>query len=322
MRRLLLGLALVACLPPALGARTALSKAWQPSEGQLRTRIFRLEEMRGDPRETIYFLPSSWEPGKHLPLMVALPGGRAIAADLVTSQPQLLFQAERLGFVVVIPSSSMAYGSVLPSGLALEDIHEAYVLAAIAEAETRFGTDPAKRFLIGFSSGGSGVWVLAFRHPDAFRGLAAIAPAGSPGRERLSVSCTCPSIWPRRRTTRESAGGRTAGRSASSGSWEPRSATKSPPTAATASRSTRSSARPTSGSRAWRLRPRLQGSRPERLAAPVYGGVMAGSITARNDAPDPIEKPLSRTIELFARKVTSPGETAWNGPAVRVSQEV
>jgi len=185
MRRLLLGLALVACLPPALGARTALSKAWQPSEGQLRTRIFRLEEMRGDPRETIYFLPSSWEPGKHLPLMVALPGGRAIAADLVTSQPQLLFQAERLGFVVVIPSSSMAYGSVLPSGLALEDIHEAYVLAAIAEAETRFGTDPAKRFLIGFSSGGSGVWVLAFRHPDAFRGLALIAPAGSPGRERL-----------------------------------------------------------------------------------------------------------------------------------------
>ena len=172
-------------MAPADPPRPTPWGAWEPEENQLRKRILPLPEMGNDPRETIYFLPSSWTPDARLPLVIALGGGRAIAENLMTSQPRLLLEAQRHGFLLLIPSSSMAYSSVLPSGKPLQDIHEDYVFRAIAIPREEFGADGERMFLIGFSSGGSGVWSLALRHPDRFLAIAPIAPGGSPDRDEL-----------------------------------------------------------------------------------------------------------------------------------------
>lgn len=47
----------------------------------------------------------------------------------------------------------------------------AYVRAVLADAEARFGLDPARRVASGFSAGGMLVWTLACRDPGAFAGF-------------------------------------------------------------------------------------------------------------------------------------------------------
>lgn len=166
--------------------------AWQPDEDQVETRFFPLAEMGGNQRRTIYFRPSTWRPEQRWPLVVVLPGGVADAERLIERQGRLFPLAERHGFLVLVPSSTMAYGSILPSGRSLLEIHEAYVMDAIAEARARLGADPERIFLIGFSSGGAGAWTFARRHADMVRALALVAPAGSPSREKLAPLSSIP----------------------------------------------------------------------------------------------------------------------------------
>lgn len=75
-------------------------------------------------------------------------------------------------FVVVAPQ--------LP--IAGDHWHEqaARVITLVKEIEARYATDPARRYLTGFSFGGNGVFDLAHRQPDAWAASWAVDPTRIP----------------------------------------------------------------------------------------------------------------------------------------------
>lgn len=55
-------------------------------------------------------------------------------------------------------------------------------LAALAQAEREFRTDPNRVYLAGLSMGGNGVWRLAFEQPDRFAAVVAVCAFTGPFR--------------------------------------------------------------------------------------------------------------------------------------------
>ncbi|WP_233416682.1 alpha/beta hydrolase family esterase [Halovulum marinum] len=116
-----------------------------------------------------------------LPAVIWLHGyGRSGAAMI--QKPEYVAPFTRRGYAVIMPSGQpFAPDSALDWGVtdgydwARDDI--AFIAAVRDDALARFGLDPARILIAGFSRGGSMVWDLACRAPELGRGFAAVAGA-------------------------------------------------------------------------------------------------------------------------------------------------
>lgn len=120
------------------------------------------------------------QPGQPLVLVLHYAGqptrfyGRPLLAGLVA--PALV----PLGAVMVAPESL--------GGPWHEEGNEAFVLGLVDDLAARYGSDPGRRALCGYSMGALGTWHLLVHYPERFS--AAVPIAGYP--QRADLACAIP----------------------------------------------------------------------------------------------------------------------------------
>lgn len=143
---------------------------------QHRTYVF---EPTGETLPYAVFVPSSWQPGQSLPLLVSLHGlGRS--HDWLMGYQGFLDYAEEYGFIVVTPLGYIRrgwYGSRPTEPADIASYSEQDVMNVIALAREEFNIDPSRLYLWGHSMGGAGTYHLAVNNPGMFAALAVVAPA-------------------------------------------------------------------------------------------------------------------------------------------------
>jgi poly(3-hydroxybutyrate) depolymerase len=187
-----------------------------------------LELAKGDNRRAYWFadaeeimpyrvyVPSSWAPGKHLPIVLALHGANLDENDMLTRGGAVMRKmAEQHGYIVVSPfgyRTSAGWGNtmgIVPAARPVDDQagqgrgargggrggaapapaasavsreqagawSEKDALNVLSIVEKEYGADPARVYVTGNSMGGSGTWFLAQKYPERF---VAIAPSAGP----------------------------------------------------------------------------------------------------------------------------------------------
>jgi pimeloyl-ACP methyl ester carboxylesterase len=166
----------------ALGFVTQLIKAYDGNAAQWKTYLEgrrALTFARLSARDsTVQFynlhLPADWDPRKAYPLLLNLHGAAPtsplfyltqVAGGIDSRSP------ERTGYHV------MPYGR---GNSAFRDIGEIDVLETYDDVHRTFRIDEDRRYLYGFSMGGSGTWRIARRTPDRWAAIA-VCGAGGPG---------------------------------------------------------------------------------------------------------------------------------------------
>ena len=156
------------------------------------------------------FVPSTWAPGKHLPMVVVLHGGGSHHnTPFERGDGILAKEAEKNGFIIVSPEGGTGaypgngFGSdyapvpanpsaappptpkLSPEELAKQrQISEADTLAVIDRTKAEYGTEKARTYLMGNSMGMLGALYLAQKYPERW---CAIGPSDGP---------TVPSSYP------------------------------------------------------------------------------------------------------------------------------
>ncbi len=118
------------------------------------------------------YLPRSYKKGQSLPLIVYLHGYNPDYTILNWQGfPEDLYDfAEREGVLLAEP---FGRGNTDFQGIGERD-----VLAVIAEMTRRYGADPRRIILVGYSMGATGAWSLSARHPGLFAGSVMMAGRG------------------------------------------------------------------------------------------------------------------------------------------------
>ncbi len=117
-------------------------------------------------------LPADWDQQKVYPLLLNLHGAAPTSP---------LFYLTRVAGGIDSRSPARSGYHIMPFGRgnsSYRDIGEIDVLEAYDDVHRTFKIDPDRRYLYGFSMGGSGTWRIARRTPDRW---AAIAPCGAGG---------------------------------------------------------------------------------------------------------------------------------------------
>ena len=135
------------------------------------------------------YVPKSWAPGKHLPLVIFLHGANNDDDNSMDRANGLLPKlAEAHNMIVLAPLGyrmNSAYGALLPGtdqdfGQIVDPDPERWhnseqeVLAVTDEVAKEYGVDAKRIYLSGNSMGGMGTWHLAEKYPERW---AAVAPA-------------------------------------------------------------------------------------------------------------------------------------------------
>lgn len=159
------------------------------------------------------FVPSTWRPGRQLPMVVALHGNGAAPESLFERGGGVLARlAEDRGIIVVAPTGYVANGGYnnrfaivpapRPAGagprsspppditprpaprLPLTDTDrersEQDVLQVADLVAKEYGVDPARVYLFGTSAGGGGAWHLAQKYPKRWKALVVSAAPVTP----------------------------------------------------------------------------------------------------------------------------------------------
>lgn len=146
---------------------------WQTYvEGRRALILARLSKRDGTLQFAVVRFPAAWDPARAYPLLMFLHG----------SGPNTpLYFVANVGRGATVPFLAQAGFSVMPYGrgnTSYRDIGEIDVLEALDDMQQTFKIDPDRRYLYGFSMGGSGTWRVARRTPDLW---AAVAPCGAGG---------------------------------------------------------------------------------------------------------------------------------------------
>ena len=120
----------------------------------------------------VRYLPPNWTPGKAAPLLVFLHGYSPDfnRFNLPFFSENLIRFADRTGACIVAP---FGRGNTDFQGIGEQD-----VLRVMDEMQVRYGTDPSRVVLIGYSMGGLGAWCIAARHPQRFNAVMVLAGRG------------------------------------------------------------------------------------------------------------------------------------------------
>jgi poly(3-hydroxybutyrate) depolymerase len=201
MRRLLLVAAPLAAILLVGGRPTpAIAQAGQSTAtaatGRIETRRYDFAEA-GVQMDYELFVPSSYDPSRPAPLIVALHGLGSNPKVVIRYQG-LTDLAEERGYIVVAPMGystggwygSRGHGAIRnrpgaesannPSNHGI--LSEQDVMNVIGIVRRDFNINSQRIFMFGHSMGGGGAYHLAMEHPRLFAALAAVAPAiyGSP----------------------------------------------------------------------------------------------------------------------------------------------
>ncbi len=152
----------------------------------------------GETRPYRIYVPTTWKPGIHLPLVVVLHGGGSDQDRPFKGTPRypdiLQQQAQAHGYIVVAPlgdkeiGADIAYGNTLhapwsddvpptPQDARRNTLSELDVLAVLDRTVAEYGVDKRRIYLAGNSMGEIGGLWLAQERPRTF---CAIALAGGP----------------------------------------------------------------------------------------------------------------------------------------------
>ena len=131
-------------------------------------------------RSVSFFVPSSYQTGKAVPLVFAFHGTTGNAAVMYAATKGIPQKAEAEGFIAVFPN-----GLPLPNGgngfQWMDEINVPYVGFLIDQLQARFTIDAKRIYLIGFS-GGSQLCQRVASDPTQSKRIAAIGTvAGSAG---------------------------------------------------------------------------------------------------------------------------------------------
>lgn len=154
----------------------------------LQDRAYRFSET-GELLPYQVYVPSSWAPGKNLPLVVALHGANMDETNMLgRAEGQMQALAEEHGFIVVAPLGyriNSAYGSergfsgsILANDYPRLKRSERDVLELTARVRKEYETDPALQYLLGNSMGGGGTWWIGGQHPEMWAAIAPVAYGG------------------------------------------------------------------------------------------------------------------------------------------------
>lgn len=187
------GLLLLACsLSVALGwqPNPPLGPATEPAKtvplvkkGEILTRQYYFQEA-GKQMDYLLYVPRSFQPGKKMPLVVALHGLLSTPGQIIR-YPGMTRLAEKHGFIVVAPwgyNNRGWYGSLgqrsrgmRPENLG--ELSEKDVMNVLATVQQDFPIDAKRIYLLGHSMGGGGAFHLAIKYPQKWGAVATIAPA-------------------------------------------------------------------------------------------------------------------------------------------------
>jgi poly(3-hydroxybutyrate) depolymerase len=120
----------------------------------------------------VRYLPPGWTPAKAAPLLVYLHGycPDYDRFNLPYFPETLIAVADRTGACIVAP---FGRGNTDYQGIGEQD-----VFRAMDEMQARYGTDPSRVVLVGYSMGGLGAWCIASRHPHRFNAVMVLAGRG------------------------------------------------------------------------------------------------------------------------------------------------
>lgn len=126
---------------------------------------------RRHPNPTVItVLPSGLDTARPTPLIVALHGRGATAANMVAAWRKVADEARA---ILIAPQAVKDMGGGFDWGVVEQG--EWLVLDAIAKAKARHRIDDKKIVLTGFSQGGAMTYLIGLRHPELFAGLIPMA---------------------------------------------------------------------------------------------------------------------------------------------------
>lgn len=177
-----------------------------PSHKRIQTRSYEFTQAgRAMPYEL--FVPSSYDPSRPTPLVVALHCLGAVARDMIRYQG-LTEEAERRGYIVVAPMGynergwygSRGAGRSSTRGAAATDpenvgeLSELDVMNVIGIVRKEFNVDPNRMYLMGHSMGGGGTMHIGTKNPDMWAAFALAAPALQGSPDQMSAIAKKPVI--------------------------------------------------------------------------------------------------------------------------------
>lgn len=148
------------------------------------------EEIGGEPRRTITYVPASYDPKQATPLVLAIHGYTA-SAQSTLEESRWHDLAEEYGFIVIFPQGlvreAAAMGNIpatcwVAGGFAavfgdvdpMVDVH--FLNAVLDKAQETYNIDATRIYATGHSNGSMMTWELGARETGRF---AAIAPVGA-----------------------------------------------------------------------------------------------------------------------------------------------
>jgi predicted peptidase len=204
----------VATAPPASSAVAARSGVLAvldelpvaPSHARIQTRSYNFTQA-GRSMEYELFVPSSYNPSRPAPLLVALHCLGAVARDVIRYQG-LTEEAEKRGYIVVAPMGynergwygSRGDGRPSTRGAAANDpenvgeLSELDVMNVVGIVRKEFNVDPDRMYLMGHSMGGGGTMHIGTKNPELWAAFALAAPALQGSPDQLSGIATKPLI--------------------------------------------------------------------------------------------------------------------------------
>ncbi|MET9343084.1 extracellular catalytic domain type 1 short-chain-length polyhydroxyalkanoate depolymerase [Nonomuraea sp. NPDC004354] len=137
------------------------------------------------------YVPSSYQPGTPMPLLVALHGCNMSAKDMedLTRYNEL---AEARGFIVVYPEQSILANllrcwNFAPAGNHIRDKGEPSIIAGItAKVRSQYTVDTRRTYVIGASSGAAMSVIMGATYPDVYAAIGSVAGGPFPGDQNAT----------------------------------------------------------------------------------------------------------------------------------------
>jgi poly(3-hydroxybutyrate) depolymerase len=136
----------------------------------------------------VAYVPTSYNPNKLTPLVIALHG----AGDTAQNYLSIIWQgnADTDGFIVIAPEGTAPLGG----GFTWNSTDESLILAAAVDAYACYAIDPKKEIMHGFSAGGIMAYMIGLDHAALFSGIS-ISSADLGSAEAVYGGSLLPSAW-------------------------------------------------------------------------------------------------------------------------------
>lgn len=191
-------IAILSLLPALATGQTASEPASSPANLEALARVeVRTHILPQAPSVEIpygVYVPTSYDPGRPTPLVVALHGlgsGVMYMMEYGNRQHGVVELAEQYGYLVATPMGYNERGwyggrgpgnefnrnRADPGPPNLGELSERDVMAVLDIMKRDFNVDADRTYLIGQSMGGGGTWHLGMKYPDVWAALAPMAPA-------------------------------------------------------------------------------------------------------------------------------------------------